>query len=70
MSHPAHAPALPYCHNCHFTLATPRPRYFVNLIAELPAPLFDLGPYREKGLPKYWRRVRALLGRKKTAAYA
>jgi hypothetical protein len=29
MSHsPAHqAPELPYCRNCHFTLATPRPRY-------------------------------------------
>ncbi|MGE1095277.1 hypothetical protein, partial [Pseudomonas zeae] len=26
MSHP-HAPALPYCRNCHFTLATPRPAY-------------------------------------------
>ena len=26
MSHP-HAPALPYCRNCHFTLATPRPVY-------------------------------------------
>ncbi|MFG6429032.1 DUF3667 domain-containing protein [Roseateles sp. LYH14W] len=22
-----HAPALPYCRNCHFTLATPRPAY-------------------------------------------
>ena len=27
MSHPAHAPALPYCRNCHFTLTAPRPRY-------------------------------------------
>ncbi|MGQ3051607.1 MAG: DUF3667 domain-containing protein [Roseateles sp.] len=26
MSH-SHAPALPYCRNCHFTLATPRPAY-------------------------------------------
>jgi hypothetical protein len=26
MSH-SHAPALPYCRNCHFTLATPRPVY-------------------------------------------
>lgn len=23
----SHAPALPYCRNCHFTLAVPRPRY-------------------------------------------
>lgn len=27
MSHASHAPALPYCRNCHFTLATPRPVY-------------------------------------------
>ncbi len=27
MSHPAHAPELPYCRNCHFTLARPRPVY-------------------------------------------
>ncbi|RZJ11054.1 MAG: DUF3667 domain-containing protein [Rubrivivax sp.] len=27
MSHHPHAPALPYCRNCHFTLATPRPVY-------------------------------------------
>ena len=27
MSHPTHAPELPYCRNCHFTLATPRPVY-------------------------------------------
>ncbi|MBW8844731.1 MAG: DUF3667 domain-containing protein [Burkholderiales bacterium] len=27
MSHPAHPPELPYCRNCHFTLATPRPVY-------------------------------------------
>lgn len=28
MSHDhSHAPALPYCRNCHFTLATPRPVY-------------------------------------------
>lgn len=26
MTHP-HAPELPYCRNCHFTLATPRPAY-------------------------------------------
>jgi hypothetical protein len=26
----SHAPALPYCRNCHFTLATPRPRYCGN----------------------------------------
>ena len=25
-----HAPALPYCRNCHFTLAVPRPRYCGN----------------------------------------
>jgi hypothetical protein len=25
--HHLHAPALPYCRNCHFTLATPRPAY-------------------------------------------
>jgi hypothetical protein len=27
MIHAAHAPELPYCRNCHFTLATPRPVY-------------------------------------------
>lgn len=27
MSHPTHPPELPYCRNCHFTLATPRPVY-------------------------------------------
>jgi len=27
MSQAAHAPELPYCRNCHFTLATPRPVY-------------------------------------------
>lgn len=27
MSHPHGAPELPYCRNCHYTLATPRPRY-------------------------------------------
>lgn len=27
MSHSHHAPELPYCRNCHYTLATPRPAY-------------------------------------------
>jgi hypothetical protein len=27
MSHHHHAPALPYCRNCHYTLAAPRPVY-------------------------------------------
>jgi hypothetical protein len=27
MSHPSDSPELPYCRNCHFTLATPRPIY-------------------------------------------
>ena len=28
--HAAHAPELPYCRNCHFTLAVPRPRHCGN----------------------------------------
>lgn len=27
MSSPSHAPLLPYCRNCHYTLSTPRPRH-------------------------------------------